>query len=133
MTPSPEIVNTTSMWHYSACRHVGEISKMEENVFHTKQLHHSHLPFRAGKYRKKVFYEEKGFPKENCMVWSLLERSCQIFQLKGDIFGKHLLSKEFCFLLLDSAKSRKIIFDRAWTVELHFFVLRPAFCFDLRL
>ena len=79
VTPSPEIVNTTSMWHYSACRHVGEVSKMEENMFHTKQLHHSHLPFRAGKYRKKVFYEEKGFPKENCMVWSLLERSCQIF------------------------------------------------------
>ena len=67
MTPSPEIVNTTSMWHYSACRHVGEVSKMEENMFHTKQLHHSHLPFRAGKYRKKVFYEERVFPKR--IVW----------------------------------------------------------------
>ena len=59
VTPSPEIVNTTSMWHYSACRHVGEVSKMEENMFHTKQLHPS--PSLQSNNTEKKCFMKKGF------------------------------------------------------------------------
>ena len=59
VTPSPEIVNTTSMWHYSACRHVGEVSKREENMFHAKQLHPS--PSLQSNNTEKKCFMKKGF------------------------------------------------------------------------
>ena len=91
VTPSPEIVNTTSMWHYSACRHVGEVSKMEENMFHTK-LHHSPLPFPSEQVNteKKCFMKKRAFPKRIVWFGVCWKGVARFSNAKVTYLGKHL-------------------------------------------
>ena len=86
MTPSPEIVNTTSMWHYSACRHVGEVSKREENMFHAKQLHPS--PSLQSNNTEKKCFMKKGFSQRELYGLESVGKELPDFLMQRYIFGE---------------------------------------------